>query len=447
MAVQRWSRRELLGHFGSVLAVFPIMVCRCPRQPTRSIHAAEIAASVLLAFAMGCGGGDASASADASGPTIDARWPDGDAPCSGSGIPMTPAEESIAQLPADTWWAAPSSTMREVCARPRCQNAIDAWSGAVYDSTHNQLLLWGGGHADYSGNEVYAFDLATLTWSRLTEPSLVEYESVDPLPDGQPVSRHTYGGLAWNSDAKRLVGIGGARWKDGGGTGVTWAFDPVAKVWENRGPDSSPAGRPSHGSIYDPVNKRMLLHDTTSLYAYDYDANTWSKLTDFGFPPYWPRYQIWGDKTLVESGDRQLLFGFGSGLYFVYDMTRDEYLTDSWITTGGATFENSETVGGRTEQLITTGGGEVITASAPGVAYDTAADMLVSWPNKGPVWRLSLATKTWSSGADPGDLATNRPSGGTFGRWRYLPRVNAFILVNSVDENVLFYKNTAACGP
>ena len=37
-------------------------------------------------------------------------------------------------------------------------------------------------------------------------------------------------------------------------------------------------------------------------------------------------------------------------------------------------------------------------------------------------------------------------SRGTYGRWRYIPRVNAFILVNDVDENVYFYKHTGGCG-
>ena len=42
---------------------------------------------------------------------------------------------------------------------------------------------------------------------------------------------------------------------------------------------------------------------------------------------------------------------------------------------------------------------------------------------------------------------TSETSGGTYGRWRYVDAYNVFILVNSVDENVYFYKHTPGCGP
>jgi hypothetical protein len=35
---------------------------------------------------------------------------------------------------------------------------------------------------------------------------------------------------------------------------------------------------------------------------------------------------------------------------------------------------------------------------------------------------------------------------GTYGRWRYIARLNVFVLVNSVDDDVRFYKHTAGCG-
>ena len=37
--------------------------------------------------------------------------------------------------------------------------------------TQGGLVIHGGGHGDYWGNEVYAFDVATATWSRINEPS------------------------------------------------------------------------------------------------------------------------------------------------------------------------------------------------------------------------------------------------------------------------------------
>jgi len=48
---------------------------------------------------------------------------------------------------------------------------MTAWSGGAFDTTRDRLVVWGGGHADYPGNELYVFDLGTLRWQRLTDPS------------------------------------------------------------------------------------------------------------------------------------------------------------------------------------------------------------------------------------------------------------------------------------
>ena len=37
-----------------------------------------------------------------------------------------------------------------------------AWNGAALDTKRNRLLVTGGGHLDYAGNEIYAFDFGTL---------------------------------------------------------------------------------------------------------------------------------------------------------------------------------------------------------------------------------------------------------------------------------------------
>lgn len=48
---------------------------------------------------------------------------------------------------------------------------FQCWSGATYDTTGKCLLVWGGGHQGYWGNEVYCFSMLLLKWQRLTTPS------------------------------------------------------------------------------------------------------------------------------------------------------------------------------------------------------------------------------------------------------------------------------------
>lgn len=360
---------------------------------------------------------------------------------------FTAEEQRLVDLPADSWFSVPDSKIRPLCPEggENCGNVIDAWSGGTFDPIRSQMLVFGGGHGDYWGNEVYAFKLASLTWERLTDPSPEMYMNQDPLPDGRPASRHTYDGIAYIEHADRMFAHGGSRWQDGSGTNVTWAFDPEAGTWENREPNELPlANCCDESSVYDPATRRVYAHWTKFLAAYDWDDNTWTILQDYGEPPYWPRYEVWGDKRAALDVKRGLVWFFGAGIALVYDIANAAHVTDDWVTTGGSMFSNEEQIGSHSEQLFVTGGGEIVRGKGPGVDYDTAADAMVGWVGGAP-WILDLTTKTWRRSAADG--GPDEPSiNGTYGRFRYVARLNVFVLVNSVDEDVHVYKHTAGCG-
>ena len=83
-------------------------------------------------------------------------------------------------MPSDPgWYELPNTKLRPVCATEPslrgstgCAAVIDAWNSGVFDTKRNRLILWGGGHADYYGNELYALNLEKFTVERLTEPGL-----------------------------------------------------------------------------------------------------------------------------------------------------------------------------------------------------------------------------------------------------------------------------------
>src|SRR5947209_20519883 len=104
-----------------------------------------------------------------------------------AGILLTAAGVASAQadpntMPADTWLVAPNTKMSAVTptngqfagtwGTGGPANVIAAWGGGALDTQRNRLVLFGGGHGDYWGNEVYAFDIGTLAWSRLTDPRI-----------------------------------------------------------------------------------------------------------------------------------------------------------------------------------------------------------------------------------------------------------------------------------
>ncbi len=57
---------------------------------------------------------------------------------------------------------------------------ISAYSGFAWDSRRGDLIIYGGGHANYGGNDVYRWRGTTRDWERMSLPS--DVETLDPLP-------------------------------------------------------------------------------------------------------------------------------------------------------------------------------------------------------------------------------------------------------------------------
>ena len=173
-------------------------------------------------------------------------------------IPLVTEEEhdrSIAESGAPGFWGWTGSS-----------SVVTAWNSAAYDPEGQQWYFFGGGHADYGGNEVYSFDLVELEWSRLTSPSpltgesYVEEERSCPTPASGPPSVHTYDGLDWNPETRSvwLLGLDSAFCVQGYGTAprAYWEFDPQTREWRSYPTDrlmSAPA------TAWMPTKKRFFV--------------------------------------------------------------------------------------------------------------------------------------------------------------------------------------------
>ena len=128
-----------------------------------------------------------------------------------------------AQLPTTIGWTAlPTNTSLEGSAAcppnyfegdpfpfsELCQNVIRTWNGAIADTIANRLIIWGGGHVNYYGNEIYSLNLTAnpITLTRVKDPTVpTNYANrqncIDGIPPGSPDfapnSRESYGGLAF----------------------------------------------------------------------------------------------------------------------------------------------------------------------------------------------------------------------------------------------------------
>jgi hypothetical protein len=330
---------------------------------------------------------------------------------------------SAQSIPATLGWhVLPKTTLQSVCPPNgfggsdyeffgACRGVVKAWSSAAMDTRRNRLIVWGGGHNDYYGNELYALDLTSLTVRRLTDPALPLDTKGCPesLANGtQPNSRHTYDGIAYIAHADRLFVFGGARATCGYSSDGTWTFDFGRSVWEPRSPSGSgPQADYGVVSAYDPNTGKVFVHDSLALYAYTIETDRYERWNFGGKVDY--------HMTGVIDPVRRKFVMVGAGSVYVYDIARSSFF------------------GGR-QTLRTKGGDFIVQSDYPGLAYDPVTAKIVAWNGGDSVYSLDLDTGTWTVTTypnGPGDSQEN----GTFKRWSYSPASRVFVLVNSMTED------------
>lgn len=341
--------------------------------------------------------------------------------------------DAIDDLEPGTWYEIPDSPMRAVCPPDTaeyewsyyCAGAIAPWSGGVVDTARGRLIVWGGGHGDYKGNEVYAFDLQTLAWARLWGPTpdaqIPSGGTHEEYDDGNPGSRHTYSGLTYlPSPHDAMISMGGSLWQSGSyGVGV-WRYDFGSDTWSRLadGPAEQSFGDPS---VFDPESGHVFRRGNSGMYEYDPETDTLTPRapSDGGF---------WASNvsTDLDLATRTMVI-IGDGRVDLYRLDTDTYEMDVAIEGPGAS--------------------ELFGDGSPGVAYDSQQERTVVWGGGLDVYTFDVEALTFSqhvgAGDDPGAIT---PSGGAFGRFRYAPSRNVFVYVDHADSNVFVHRMSEGTG-
>lgn len=289
---------------------------------------------------------------------------------------------------------------------------IQAWNGGTCDTSRSRLLIWGGGHNDYWGNEMYALDLPSLSMKRIVEPSPTTQQSNDAsaLPDSTPTSRHTYAGLSYIAHQDRFFAVNGALSPGGRGEPATWTYDFAESRWTLRVANSPMSTRYGTMAVYDPQTKLVYVKDQYDFYAYSPDSNSYSKLNGAA------QNVDYHMTAAIDSKRRKfVMIGFGS--VQVIDLVTKTMTTMATTNTPGA-----------------------VSAASPGVAYDPVADRIVVWAGGTNVYALNMDTGVWAQVAVNTGPSTPAPSQGTFGRWAYVPAYRVFALVNDIDQNAWVFR-------
>jgi len=427
-------------------------------DPRRAMGVASLAglASLASLVALGCVGssedGDAASDSDAASDTTssgdvtssggeattrpatsDTTGTTGESPDSSGestittsgGDPDTDDDTGVAAT--EGWIELPNTLMNDVCPPDAaCGAAISSWSGGIGDTARDRLIVWGGGHQDYYGNELYSLDVDLEQLVRLNDPSPYNPnpdECINTLSDGAPNSRHTYDGLTYIEHADRLFAFGGALACGGGYFGNdTWTLDLETLEWTAMDPHDGGTPEPVPGIVsdYDPVTGAVFLHDNQRLWRYDYDDNRYTELAgdqaiDYHLTgridPVRREFVLVGCRDCGESARGLLRISIADGSDYAL-----EDLTD-----------------------VAVGCDELIAEPSPGLAWEPGSERLVGWPGGEDVFAVDLGamectryTATGGPGAQQGN--------GTFGRWRFFPDEGVFIVVNDAGQNAWAFR-------
>jgi hypothetical protein len=348
---------------------------------------------------------------------------------------VTPVAAEKDASVAPGWHRIPGTALQSVCPKDPaiqavvgCRGVIDAWNGAIADTKRERLVIWGGGHNDYFGNEVYALDIGTGRMDRLNEPSPVDNVSACPeaYVDRRPSSRHTYEGLTYITHADTMFVFGGAKSNCGFFSAGTWTLDLATLQWRAMEPSGPrPGAGPGQVSDYDPNSKLVYLHDYVSgLYAYSLEANSWKQ---------------------AMSDDHGIDYHMSGAI----DPKRRLFVILGGLGSPGGGLDVFK-VGGSSSKLtprVDASCRDAFSAASPGVAYDSALQKIVIWPNYGGAVYL-LDEGSWTcqlvhypgGPAEKGEAGAPSATNGTFGRFRYFPDKDIFVLVDQARSDAYMLK-------
>lgn len=384
---------------------------------------------------------------------------------------------------------------------PEPDRIISAWSGFAWDSNRGDLILYGGGHANYSGNDVYRWRARNLEWERAALPS--QYELVDNAgisidgADHAPPSCHTYGNSVFLPIADRYLNFGGAifntggryqkrsegdpdvlrntgpylfnparadPWKVGGTTGShvqrVAPFPEIVggEMWENRDlPLHLGAIADSLGHIngcvsyspesdYDAVFIAARTGGGTSLHLFRYEMRnildvTQDTITQVGVHQTGPSTQTAGGYSPHHKCF--LRIGNNSNPLYFWDLSDGGSPTNQnrAVSMTGGMSDFATWLSGFTSEY----GYEI---GWMGLDYDPVRENYMLWSAKGDLWRITpsenLTTTGWVAEQEVvavGEAPTKNTMTGVLGKWKYIPGYDCFIgLQDHINGEIWVYK-------
>ena len=422
-----------------------------------------------------------------------------------------PLLPQILLMPGNSWLKVNTNLYRDVWTPPELEplhsgnpstpaKIIQPWSGFAWDSNRGDLLIYGGGHANYPGNDVYRWRSSTLQWERASLPSEISHDPVEGWTaidgvDAAPVAAHTYDNNTFLPIADRFLTWGGATYNGDGGpyrkilesdptkiriTGP-YLFDPSradgnkvggttgsnvrrvfpapitgGQMWENRDIPLHLAGQSIPEDGLDGCSVAVVEGGRDVLYVgathlYGTDLSVWRyQLTDINNPAL--------DQSSMVGAYNQSAVGITT---CGYDPTRKLFVRTGTNTTPFVFWDLTKAGPTNLDQLIQVDPTIAslqswLTAQGLNIAncaikFDPVRHTFPLWCGAATIWELhSPAAGNTASGwtitkLPPPPSLANPPgdTGGTgvLGKWRYADYYDVFVGLEDINEgHIWIYK-------
>jgi hypothetical protein len=369
---------------------------------------------------------------------------------------------------------------------------IAAHSSFAWDSRRGDLILYGGGHASYGGNDVYRWRATTLDWERMSLPS--DITSLGSFPwftvDGPlttPQSAHTYDNNIYLPIADRFLTFGGATYN----LGIAYIIPDPEGTWTPLNTEGGPFRvtgpyffDPSRADDYKVGGTTGTHSQWDNLYLGVIGGEMWENrdIPESLPSAFFPQHFIEGSTGYTQENGKDVVFVHGGYTrlfkYTINDV--DDPTQDDWehIGEGGGI---SQAVGAYLPTLdlylrispnrfsywdlstasptnpnvtfIPSGNWPpsvgVYGLGDYGLDYDAPRDRLLLWGGGGNVWALNpppaVSPVGWEIEKIESTSTQNPDNGpgttGVLGKWKYIAQLDAFIaLQDRFAGNIWIYK-------
>ncbi len=323
---------------------------------------------------------------------------------------------------------------------------MDDWNGGIWAPDYSALgalVVFGGGHNGYFGNEVYAWDASTRLWDCIVEPT---WPWADPrdyvegeLQTGEPMSVHTYDMVQYippsagggNKGSFGLLIHSSNHELGGDYTGRAHRCDLDARAWSRWSTNKlTGVDGPYQGTTcYD------TLRDQYYYFSQDFapmavlsSARAWS-LKSNGVGP----YELGSACGYDETGDLVVIYD---------DFTGDLAGIDPALSTGAETaLTMSGTAppgAGRLEYVLEQDAFYYWTVSEPLKIYKLTPPAGNKAARLAGTWAWSSQTLSYASGTP--SIPTSS-SVSAYSRWRYAPSLRCFVVVTTINGAVYAFNH------